>query len=139
MNLETWDKLSPKMQEEVIGRKRSTGAPLTGIIETDPADFTAKRDSEFVIAEDAHIRRASTDRNILRRVYNFDDGFDDRGANVGLLFAAFQAELEQFTVIQERLAQQDSLNTWTTPVGSAVFAVLPGATPGEWLGQSVFG
>ncbi len=51
---------------------------------------------------------------------------------------SFQADLEaQFVPLQRRLAELDLLNQWTTPIGSAVFAVLPGARRGEQLGQSL--
>lgn len=139
MQLETWEKLSPDAQENVIGRKRSNGAPLTGIIETDLPDFTAQADGTFVISEHAHIRRASTDRNILRRVYNYSDGVLPNGeVDTGLLFASYQADVETFLEIQQRLAESDALNKWTIPVGSALFVILPGAQAGEWLGQALF-
>ncbi|MGI5996971.1 MAG: peroxidase, partial [Saccharomonospora viridis] len=57
-------------------------------------------------------------------------------SNSGLVFVTFQADIEaQFTPIQRRLAELDSLNDWTTPIGSAVFAVPRGCRPGEYLGQ----
>ena len=40
--------------------------------------------------------------------------------------------------LDRRLAELDLLNTWTTPIGSAVFAVLPGALAGESLGEKLF-
>lgn len=39
--------------------------------------------------------------------------------------------------VQQRLAEKDLLNIWTTPVGSAVFAILPGAREGEILGEAL--
>ena len=36
------------------------------------------------------------------------------------------------------LAEADLLNTWTTPVGSAVFAIPRGARPGEVLAQDLW-
>ena len=91
-----------------------------------------------MIPESAHIRRASIPENLLRRPFNFDDGFTADGiADHGLLFIAFCAELSQYLKIQSRLAEYDALNRWTTPVGSALFAVLPGVSEGQWLGQSL--
>ncbi|MDO8107879.1 Dyp-type peroxidase, partial [Isoptericola sp. b441] len=43
---------------------------------------------------------------------------------------------EQFLPVQRRLAELDLLNRWTTPIGSAVFWVPPGARAGEVLGQA---
>ena len=46
--------------------------------------------------------------------------------------------MRQFLPVQRRLAEADLLNLWTTPVGSAVFAVLPRAPlPGEILGEAL--
>jgi dye decolorizing peroxidase len=39
--------------------------------------------------------------------------------------------------VQQRLAESDLLNAWTTPVGSAVFALPRGCAPGEYLGESL--
>lgn len=140
MQLDTWEKLSPEMQEKVIGRNRKNGAPLTGVNEKDTPDYLAKNpDGSFVIPEDAHIRRASTPLNIFRRVYNYDDGITAGGvSDAGLLFATYQAELSQYLEIQSLLAEKDSLNRWTTPVGSAVFAILPGCEEGDYLGSAIF-
>jgi dye decolorizing peroxidase len=46
--------------------------------------------------------------------------------------------LQQYFQIQSVLAELDSLNKWTTPVGSAVFAILPGVERGDYLGSAVF-
>jgi dye decolorizing peroxidase len=45
--------------------------------------------------------------------------------------------VRQFVPVQQRLAELDLLNIWTTPVGSGVWAVLPGAGPGEMLGGAL--
>ncbi len=40
--------------------------------------------------------------------------------------------------IQNRMAQQDALMEYLTFTSSAIFAVPPGAGPGEYVGQSLF-
>ena len=135
MNLETWDLLSRPNQEKVIGRNRKNGAPLTSVIESDFPDYEQKQNGELVIPMDAHIRRATGPRNLMRRVFNYDDGPFDQG----LLFASFQADINQYLEIQQRLAEKDSLNTWTTPVGSAMFYIPPGAQEGDWLASHIYG
>ncbi len=45
----------------------------------------------------------------------------------------------QFVPIQERLAQADVLNVWTTPIGSALFAVPGGVQDGQYIGQALLG
>ena len=57
---------------------------------------------------------------------------------MGLLFCSYQADITtQFIPIQQRLAGGDLLNRWTTPIGSAVFAVPPGCQPGGFLGEGL--
>ncbi|MEV4752633.1 peroxidase, partial [Streptosporangium sp. NPDC049248] len=92
--------------------------------------------------EQAHIRRAHVadpGMRILRRVYNYDEGLTPDGrADSGLLFASYQADIaRQFIPIQRRLAEADLLNEWTTPIGSAVFTIPPGCSPGGWIGDTL--
>jgi dye decolorizing peroxidase len=140
MQLDTWEKLKPPDQELVIGRNRRNGAPLTGRQEKDTADFNAKDAAgEFVIPKDAHMRRASFEEKIFRRGFSYSDGFlEDGSEDHGLLFVTYQSELQQYFQIQSSLADLDSLNKWTVPVGSAVFAILPGCESGDYLGSAVF-
>jgi dye decolorizing peroxidase len=94
-----------------------------------------------VIPTESHIARARPRiraETILRRPYNYDD-VPDPGqiSNSGLLFASYQADpVRQFVPIQQRLAEQDMLNTWTVPIGSAVFAIPPGCHEGGYVGES---
>ncbi|TVT30562.1 Dyp-type peroxidase, partial [Amycolatopsis rhizosphaerae] len=148
MDLDTWDRVAPESQERAIGRRLSDGAPLSGGIERDTPDYAVRdHHGKLVIPADAHVRRASEQANgpgsgrILRRGYSYDDGVDATGqADCGLLFAAYQARFDtQFLPIQRRLAELDALNAWTTPIGSAVFAIPPGCQEGGWIGQGLLG
>ncbi|TFD47790.1 Dyp-type peroxidase [Cryobacterium frigoriphilum] len=144
MNLDKWDGLDRAGREASVGRTLATGAPLTGSHETDEPDFTATTAIGFpVIAEFSHLRRARSENRgerILRRGYNYDDTPDASGvSNSGLLFVAFQADVDaQFVPIQRRLDELDLLNQWTTPIGSAVFAIAPGCGPDGYIGQTLF-
>ncbi|MBP6995687.1 MAG: Dyp-type peroxidase [Phycicoccus sp.] len=139
MALDTWDAVDRRGREQAIGRRLSDGAPLTapeGASAQTPPDLLATTGSGFtVIDRAAHVRRAqpaAPQERFLRRPYSYDD------EGSGLLFVAFAADvLRQFHPVQQRLADLDLLNLWTTPVGSAVFAVLPGAREGEILGQAL--
>lgn len=141
MELDTWDMVDRPGREQSIGRRLADGAPLTAAAdegEHTPTDFEATNAIGLpVISRDAHIRRAhSTDpsERILRRAVNYEDGQES-----GLLFGCYQRDpLRQFVPIQRRLDEADLLNEWVTHVGSAVFAVLPGFSPGEMLGASLF-
>ncbi|BDZ43086.1 peroxidase [Paraoerskovia sediminicola] len=145
MNLDTWDELDRDGREKAVGRRLDTGAPLTGGTEHDEVDLEAEDEHGLtVVAPFAHVRRARTDdraQRFLRRGYNYDDA-PSGGAvsDSGLVFVTFQADVEaQLVPVQRRLDELDLLNEWTTPVGSAVFWVPPGAGSGEILGQSVLG
>ena len=144
MDLDTWDNLPREDQELSMGRKLDTGAPLGREQERDELPLEAKdAKGQLVIPADAHARLANPNSNgglrIARRAANYDDGLATDGSqDSGLLFMAFQADIaKQFVPIQQRLDGGDSLNKWTTAVGSAVFAIPPGFGPDTWIGQSL--
>ena len=144
MNLDTWDELDPDGRELSVGRRIATGAPLTGVRESDDPDFAAvDAHGIAVIPPSSHIARAhhtGDGERFLRRGYNYDDApAPGVTSNSGLLFAAYQRDIAaQYLPVQRRLAEFDALNTWTTPIGSAVFVVPPGISgPREYLGQTL--
>jgi len=143
MQLDAWDRLDRSGREQSVGRYLSNGAPLTGVSEFDEPDFDAVTAVGFpVIPEFSHLRRARRARageRIFRRSYNYDDT-PAAGAisDSGLIFVSFQADIDrQFVPIQQRLADLDLLNQWTTPVGSAVFAIPPGCGEGGYIGDTL--
>jgi dye decolorizing peroxidase len=140
MNLDTWDQLGRNSKEAVIGRTLSTSAPLGSTSEKTSADFSSIGDSS--IPADAHFRRASPSQpgeRIFRRSFNFQTEMNSEGIQeVGLIWAAYQKDIsKQYLPIQRRLESLDALNSWTTPIGSAVFAIARGAKPGEVFGQEL--
>lgn len=138
MELDTWEQVDRPGREFTIGRRLSDGAPLSGGDEKTPADFEARNAIGLkLIPETSHMARArSTDPN--ERILRSSPNYDDNGES-GLLFACFQKNpLNQFVQIQKRLDEADLLNTWVTHIGSAVFAILPGFSPDEIIGQSLF-
>jgi dye decolorizing peroxidase len=141
--IETWDLLSVADKENSVGRRMVSGAPLSGTAEFDEPDFTKLDDTGLPMMPDyAHVTRArQTDPRlkILRRPYNYDEAPDAQGRpDSGLVFASYQADIDrQFLPIQRRLAEKDLLNEWTTPIGSAVFAIPPGCAEGGWIGERV--
>jgi dye decolorizing peroxidase len=145
MDLRAWGAMDLAGKEESIGRRLSDGAPLTGGTEFSAPDYEATDDNGFsVIAPTAHMRRAhphSPRERLLRRPFNYDDGIAKDGApDAGLIFAAYMADpAAQYVPIQRRLAQADVLNVWTTPIGSALFAVPRGLAADEYLGQALLG
>jgi deferrochelatase/peroxidase EfeB len=146
MLLEAWDRSSLEDQEQTIGRHKYSGAPLGGHEEFEPLDLEAEVDGQPAIPVDAHVRLASASANdgerILRRGYSFTDGVDERLGELeaGLFFIAFQRDpAKQFVAIQRRLGSHDALNEYIKHVGSAVFAVPPGASKGGYVGQTLLG
>lgn len=143
MDLDTWDRLDRPGRDQSLGRFQSTGAPLTGTDEFDEPDFEATTAIGFpVIPEFSHVRRSRSDdprERIFRRAYNYDDTpVSGAISNAGLVFVSFQADVgAQFVPLQRRLDELDLLNEWTTPIGSAVFAVPPGCSEGGFIGDTL--
>jgi deferrochelatase/peroxidase EfeB len=122
--LDAWRALPLAEQERVIGRHRDSGAPLGARREFDPLPLAA-------LAPDAHVRLAAPESNdgitMLRRSYSYDGG---------LLFLAYQRDpRRQFVAVQRRLAGRDALSAYTEHVGSALFAIPPGAQRGGFIGE----
>jgi deferrochelatase/peroxidase EfeB len=147
MLLEIWDRSPLEDQEQTIGRAKYSGAPLGGKDEFEPLPLDAKQSSGLpTIPVDAHVRLASAQANdgerILRRGYSFTDGVDESLGELeaGLFFIAFQRDPErQFVAIQRRLGSSDALNEYIKHVGSAIFAVPPGARQGGYVGETLLG
>ncbi len=145
MLLEIWDRSPLADQEQTIGRDKYRGAPLGGSEEFESLDLEAEKDGRPVIPVDAHVRLASATANdgvrILRRGYSFTDGVDESLGELeaGLFFISFQRDPDQFVTIQRRLGSLDSLNEYIKHVGSAVFAVPPGARNGGYVGEALLG
>ncbi|WP_197374019.1 Dyp-type peroxidase [Mycolicibacterium baixiangningiae] len=140
--MDAWDEVDRDSKELFVGRRLDNGAPLTGSRETDEPDFTAAVNGIPVIPENSHIalaRHRTDGEQFLRRPYNYDDT-PPAGeiSDSGLLFLAYQRDpARQFVPVQQRLSDADALNAWLTPVGSAVFAIPPGAAEGGYVGQQL--
>ena len=76
---------------------------------------------------------------MLRRGYNFVDGTDALGRlDAELFFISFQSKPEHYTAVQLNLARHDALNEYIRHVGSALFAVPPGAARGSCVGDGLY-
>jgi deferrochelatase/peroxidase EfeB len=146
MFLENWDRDRLGDQENVIGRNKDSGAPLSGHAEFDTPDFDARgTDGELVIPADAHIRLASPEHNdgvrIRRRGYSYTDGIDPvRGTLLGgLFFAAYMQSPEQFVTLQRMLGHNEALREYIQHTGSGVFVCPPGLREGQDWSSQLFG
>jgi deferrochelatase/peroxidase EfeB len=132
MFVERWDRTALVEQQQIIGREKASGAPLTYADEHDAPDYAADPKGERVPLT-AHIRIANprtsdTQPNrILRRGYNYSRGVTNAGQlDMGLLFVCFQSDLAAgFLAVQSRL-NGERLEEYIKPVGGGYFFVLPG-------------
>jgi deferrochelatase/peroxidase EfeB len=148
MLIEVWDRNTLVDQEDTFGRRKVSGAPLTGTREHDPPRYDATAaDGRKVIPATAHIRNAAPANNggirMLRRGYSFTDGFDPQMGQLdaGLFFIAYQRNPHlQFVPIQTRLGKIDGLNEYIVHRSSGLFAVPPGVErPGSgFIGSGLF-
>ena len=147
MRIETWDRESLEGQENIIGRVKGSGGPLSGGDEFATLDFKARRSGgEPVIDEQSHVRLAHADFNggakLLRRGYNYVDGSDGLGRlAAGLFFICYQRDpREQFVRIQQNLAglTADLMNEYIVHIGSSIFACPPGVGAKGFWGESLF-
>ena len=144
MQVEFWDRVGLREQEQMIGRRRGTGAPLGGTREYQDPRYDEDPQGER-IPLDAHIRvanprtPATEDQRILRRGYNYHRGFDPAGQlDQGLVFVAFNRDIErQFATIQKRLAGEPMVD-YITPVGGGYFYAPRGARgPTDYVGSGL--
>ncbi|MFF4418364.1 Dyp-type peroxidase [Streptosporangium sp. NPDC001559] len=118
-----WDAEPVQVQEQVMGRRRD-GTWLDGTAPVGRPAFGADPDGKLTPL-DSHTRRANPGTpgvappRMLRRGYNFHEGPDSQG----MLFVAFQSDLEGgFAGVQRRLAGQP-LDRYTLTVGGGYYFI----------------
>ena len=146
MTIETWDRQPLGEQEMVIGRTKAEGAPLSGGTEFTQPDFsiTGGDDEPLIAHRLPTSAMVHPDNNsgvqMLRRGYNFVDGSDGLGRlDAGLFFIAYVRDPgTHYIPIQTKIGRADAMSEYIQHTGSALFAVPPGASQGEYVGQALF-
>ena len=147
MVLEVWDRSALQDQEETIGRRKYSGAPLGEEDEFDPLPLDEKG-----------ARRQTGDPRQRPRAARLGDR---KTAACGSSAAATRSPTastrasasskpasssspsrrdpeKQFVALQEKLGVHDALNEYIHHVGSALFAVPGGTKPGGYVAESLF-
>lgn len=142
MRIEAWDRDFLTDQQNVFGRHKYTGAPLSGGNEFDAPNFHARAaDGSAAIPPTSHMALAAHENNggvrILRRAYNYTDGViaSSGELDAGLFFLCYQRDPRtQFVALQHKLSRSDALNEYIQHVGSGLYACPPGVTSdsGYW-------
>jgi deferrochelatase/peroxidase EfeB len=142
--VERWDRTPLQEQQSIIGRVKTTGAPMDGHTETDVPNYDKDPHGKLT-KMDAHIRLANPrdadamKHRILRRPFNYSNGVKSNGQlDMGLLFICYQDDLEKgFIAVQTRL-NGEPLEEYLKPVGGGYFYTLPGVVnENDFLGRSL--
>ncbi|WP_432102774.1 iron uptake transporter deferrochelatase/peroxidase subunit [Streptomyces sp. bgisy091] len=142
MLLDDWEGLTVERQEQVIGRRKADGSPLSGGTEDTAMDLEKTGpDGKPLIPANAHARISSPEKNggaaMLRRPFSYHDGIADDGTpDAGLLFVCWQADpFRGFIPVQRKLDRGDALSPFIRHEASGLFAVPGGPASGEYVGQ----
>jgi deferrochelatase/peroxidase EfeB len=152
ISLEHWDRSEVDFQEQVIGRRKYSGAPIGKVNEHDSLGLDrVDADGNPLIADTAHVRLGAAATNggaqIFRRSYSYNDGVRFTAErwppwrqgmmyDAGLFFVCYQRDpREGFIKIYKNMSKLDALNQFTTHTGGGLFACPGGVREGEFIGQ----
>lgn len=143
--MEVWDELILSEQENIIGRDKLVGAPLSGGQEFTAPDFAKTgKDGAPLIDPLSHVSKVHPDhhggKRMLRRGYNYMEGNDKLGRlEGGLFFIAFVRDPQTHFVPALAAMRSDLMTEYLQHIATGLFLILPGLQAGEeYLGQSLF-
>ncbi|MCO7125557.1 iron uptake transporter deferrochelatase/peroxidase subunit [Sporolactobacillus shoreicorticis] len=135
MIIETWDRDSYSDQEQVIGRKKNSGAAFGRTHEHEPVIISKQ-------PGDSHVGLAhQTGQKIYRRAYSYTNGIQPATGNLdaGLLFISYQNKpQESFIPMLRVLGKSDALNEYIDHVATGLFAIPAGIKKNEYFAQHLF-
>lgn len=144
MHIETWDRATLGEQENLVGRIKGSGAPLSGGEEFTAPDFKMAGSHGPIIPVDSHVAVVHPDAHrgikMLRRGFNYTDGSDGLGRlDAGLFFIAFVTDARtHFVPIQQAMSAHDAMTEYLRNTSSGLYAIVPGVREGQYLGQQLF-
>lgn len=143
--MEVWDELLLSDQEQIIGRDKLHGAPLSGGDEfTDPDFEKTDEAGNPLIPVDSHVAVVNPNNNngrrMLRRGYNYMEGNDRLGRlEGGLFFIAFVRDPQTNFIPILRKMVNDQMTEYLQHIGTSLFVCPPGLKPGDnYIAQSLF-
>ena len=143
MKIETWDRVRLIEQEQITGRAKGSGAPLSGGDEFTAPDFaTLSASGGTAIDPASHVARAHPDHNggirMLRRGYNYVDGNTVLGRlDAGLFFLGYVRSPDRFITVQRSVAT-DLMMEYLLTIGSGIWAIPPAPSEGSFVGAALF-
>jgi len=157
--LEHWDRMHLGFQEQTVGRRKVSGAPLSAADDGVAAEFTpldleaTDKNGDPIIPENAHVRLAAPQSNdgaqILRRGYAYDNGVSfvaerwppwrqGMELDAGLLFVCYQRDPRTgFIKIFDKMSKFDMMNQFVTHIGGGLFACPAGVREGGYLAEGL--
>ncbi len=145
IDIETWENDRISDQEQLIGRRKDTGAPLSNPDgdEFDLPDFTAKdEDGNYLIDPNSHVAITSDQRlgfKILRRDFNYWLGLNEHGdQDCGFANMAYTNEPHNYWKLRDDMGKYDRLNEYYYDDRSGLWAVPQAPKSGHYLGQEFF-
>lgn len=145
IDIETWENDRISDQEQLIGRYKDTGAPLStpdGGEFTIP-DFEARdEDGNLLIDPNCHVAITSDIRlgfKILRRDFNFWTGLNEHGdQDCGFVNMAYVNDPYNYWKLRDDMGKYDRLNEYYYDDLSGLYAVPQAPKSGHYIGQEFF-